>query len=139
MTDTPPEAQPRNNLPLIIVGAVGVALVVVVVIILIVGGGSSDNNGRNATPTVIDSDQVTIDISDFKFDPSNVTVPLGATVTWVNHDSALHDATDDDGAWDTGTLAQDDEGSISFDTAGAYDYHCSIHPYMKARLTVEEN
>ena len=95
-----------------------------------------DDTEVAATPTVIDTESVTIDIEDFKFAPSNVSVPAGATVTWVNHDTGIHDATDDGGQWETELLEGDESGSLTFDTPGTYDYHCSIHPYMKGRLTV---
>lgn len=121
---------------IIVVGAILFAVLVAIPVIIFAAGDRSDSDGRDATPTVINAQQVTINISDFKYDPSNVVVPLGTTVTWVNHDSAPHDATDDDDAWRTERLEKDGVGAITFDTAGEYDYHCSIHPYMKATLTV---
>jgi plastocyanin len=85
---------------------------------------------------VVDTDTVTIDIEDFEFKPSNVSVPLNANVTWNNHDNAPHDATDDSNEWETERMDDDENASLTFDTPGTYDYHCSIHPYMKGRLTV---
>jgi plastocyanin len=95
-----------------------------------------DDTEVAATPTVVDTDTVTIDIEDFEFKPSNVSVPLNATVTWNNHDNAPHDATDDSNEWETERMDDDENASLTFDTPGTYDYHCSIHPYMKGRLTV---
>jgi plastocyanin len=136
----PPQHETRGSglpMPAIIaVGAILVALLVAIPVVILAAGGTSDSDGRDATPTVINANQVTINISDFKYDPSNVVVPLGAVVTWVNHDSAPHDATDDADAWRTERLEKDGSEAITFDTAGEYDYHCSIHPYMKATLTV---
>jgi plastocyanin len=35
-------------------------------------------------------------------------------------------------------LKQDDTFSITFEEAGAFDYYCAPHPYMKGRVVVEE-
>jgi plastocyanin len=77
----------------------------------------------------------TVDISSFKFKPSSVTVKVGDTVTWVNHDSTPHTATKS-GTFDTGSLAKGQSGSHTFSTAGTYNYICSFHPFMKASVTV---
>ncbi|HUF54035.1 MAG TPA: cupredoxin family copper-binding protein [Dehalococcoidia bacterium] len=146
MSDEPEATQPPHetrgsglSMPMIIViGAILIAVLVAVPAAILLAGGSSDSDGRDATPTVIDQQRVTINIRDFKFDPSNVIVTVGSTVTWVNHDNAPHDATDDDDAWKTERLDQEGRGAVTFDEPGEYDYHCSIHPYMKATLSVAE-
>jgi plastocyanin len=96
--------------------------------------GREDNS--DATPTVIDSGDITIEIRDFLFEPPNVSVPAGTEVTWVNHDAAPHDATDNEGEWQIERMNQDDSDTLTFDTPGTFKYHCSIHPYMKGTLTV---
>jgi plastocyanin len=73
-----------------------------------------------------------------KFRTGNLQVPVGATVTWENRDSAPHDATADDDSWETETLEDGDSGSVTFNEAGSWDYICTIHPSMKARITVVE-
>ena len=83
----------------------------------------------------------TVDIADFAFDPDALDVKVGDTVTFTNKDSAKHTATSDDGApeaFDTDDLAQDDSADVTFDTAGDYKYHCTIHDYMTATITVAE-
>ena len=81
-------------------------------------------------------DAVAIDIADFAFNPASVEITEGTTVTWTNQDSAPHTATGDNGEFDTGQLAQGDSASVTFDTAGTYAYHCSIHPNMVASIVV---
>ena len=39
----------------------------------------------------------------------NLRIPVGAAVTWLNDDSAPHDATDRGGAWETDRLSRGDE------------------------------
>src|SRR5215212_1360060 len=79
---------------------------------------------------------MTVSIKNFAFDPPNVTVAPGTTVTWVNNDQVPHTATANDGAFDSGTLQPGQSYSFKFDKPGTYAYHCNIHPYMTATVTV---
>jgi plastocyanin len=79
----------------------------------------------------------TVVIKDFAYSPGNLQVPVGAKVTWTNRDSAPHSATAKDGSWDTGVLREGQSATLTFDRAGTYDYYCSIHPTMKAKLVVQ--
>ncbi len=88
------------------------------------------------TPVTSDASQVTVEIINFDFFPRDLTVQQGSTVTWVNGDAAPHDATDVAGGWGTGTLAQGESATLTFDSPGAYQYLCTIHPTMKAALNV---
>lgn len=97
-------------------------------------GGGADTSGAQVTQG---ASQQPIQIRGFTFTPGNLQVPVGATVTWTNYDSAPHSATADDGTWDTGTLKKDQRASVTFDTPGDYSYYCTVHPNMKARLQVQ--
>jgi plastocyanin len=79
-----------------------------------------------------------VTIADFAFSPASLTINVGDTVTWTNNDSATHTATATDGSFDTGELAQGASGSITFDTAGTFNYICSIHPQMTGTIIVQE-
>jgi plastocyanin len=79
---------------------------------------------------------MTVSIKNFAFDPANATVAPGTTVTWVNNDQVPHTATANDGAFDSGTLQPGQSYSFAFDKPGTYAYHCNIHPYMTATVTV---
>lgn len=76
-------------------------------------------------------------IADFNFDPPAITVPAGSDVTFTNTDSAAHTATADDGSFDTGSLEQDAEGSVTLAEEGTFTYFCEFHPTMKGTVTVE--
>jgi plastocyanin len=61
-----------------------------------------------------------------KFDPDKVTVKVGQSVGWKNSGSLPHTVTFDDGPKFDETLG--DSGiNRTFDTAGAFGYHCKIH------------
>jgi plastocyanin len=139
----------RNTQTLAIaIGAGAVVLLAVVTFMAIAMGGMMDgcggmagcHGGRGAaqTPARFEGDEVTIEIRDYDFSPRDATITAGTTVTWVNEDKASHDATDDNDAWATDILDDGDTGSVTFDTSGSYEYHCSIHPYMNGKLTVGE-
>jgi plastocyanin len=77
-----------------------------------------------------------VEIVDFAFEPAELTIEAGATVTWTNLDVVEHTATATDGSWDTGLLEQGESGSITFTTPGTYDYLCTPHPSMTGRIVV---
>jgi plastocyanin len=79
-----------------------------------------------------------VSMKDIKFDPSDVTIKTGETVTWTNDDSVGHDVTGDDfKSGDPGGLQNGDTFEHTFDTAGTFDYVCTVHPGMKGSVTVK--
>ena len=80
--------------------------------------------------------EVEVGIARFAFDPAQVELLVGDSITWTNTDFAPHTATAEDGAWDTGTLERDGRARITFDAPGDYPYFCAHHPHMKGTVTV---
>ena len=76
------------------------------------------------------------------FLPSEVTIGVGETVTWVNDSTTIHTVTsgnpDDgfDGIFDSGIIMGEDTFSHTFTEAGQYEYFCSIHPWMQGTVMV---
>jgi plastocyanin len=93
-----------------------------------------------SAPTASAQDSMTVSIQDFFFDPDQLTVAPGTTVTWVNEVQAPHTVTSTDGKeLDSATLQPGDTYSFTFedDDAGeTYAYQCTIHPEMTASVTV---
>ncbi len=79
-----------------------------------------------------------VDIRKLKFKPASLTINIGDTVAWKNHDIAAHTATEVEGLWDTEELKKGDIGRIQFNDAGEFDYFCAYHPTMKGKITVAE-
>ncbi|MBI0584780.1 MAG: cupredoxin family copper-binding protein [Methanomassiliicoccus sp.] len=79
-----------------------------------------------------------VNIQNFAFDPTPLTVPVGTTVTWTNNDSIAHTATSTSGpaSFDSGLLDQGETYSYTFEQAGTYDYYCTPHPFMQAQIIV---
>lgn len=78
----------------------------------------------------------TVVIKDFAFNPANIAIKAGDTVTWVNQDSARHSATDLNGAFDTGLLSTGQEASLTFGGAGTFNYRCTPHGNMRGTITI---
>jgi plastocyanin len=93
-----------------------------------------------SVPAASAQDEMTVSIQDFFFDPDQLTVAPGTTVTWVNEGEAPHTVTSTDGKeLDSATLQPGDTYSFTFkeDDAGeTYAYQCMIHPEMTASVTV---
>lgn len=73
-----------------------------------------------------------VSIANFAFHPNTITVVIGVnnTVTWTNNDATTHTVTSDNSLFPGGTLAPGATYTSTFDQAGTYAYHCSIHPTM---------
>src|SRR5215468_8524739 len=52
------------------------------------------------------------------FNPDDLSVPVGATVTWTNTDSVTHTSTSDTRTWDSGSIAPHAQFSVTFQNAG---------------------
>jgi amicyanin len=79
-----------------------------------------------------------IPIAQYAYQPGEMTVRVGETVTWTNQDQAPHDVVTTAGpaVLRSPLLAQGQSWSFTFTVPGVYDYYCSVHPDMRARVTV---
>ncbi|HEU5088516.1 MAG TPA: cupredoxin family copper-binding protein [Roseiflexaceae bacterium] len=89
-----------------------------------------------AAPRQAETKSVTI--QNFAFDPKDLTINVGDTVTWKNNDQAPHTATAGDGSFDSGNLNTGQEFSKTFDKAGTFAYVCRYHSRMTATLVVND-
>ncbi|MDO8716219.1 MAG: cupredoxin domain-containing protein [Dehalococcoidales bacterium] len=71
-----------------------------------------------------------------EFRPSNLTVAVGATVTWTNKDSDMHTITSDTGLFN-GSLAPLASFNFTFTTPGVFPYHCETWSSMAGTITVK--
>jgi plastocyanin len=96
--------------------------------------GASASASPAASP--VDGASAEVTILNFAFDPAELEIEAGTTVTWTNDDSVPHTATADDGAFDTGILRTGESASHRFDTRGTFPYICALHPSMTGTITV---
>jgi plastocyanin len=80
---------------------------------------------------------VEVKIDNYSFMPGDLTVAAGTTVTWVNHDDVPHTVRNNDGTIKSKALDTDEKFSMTFDKPGTYEYFCSIHPKMTAKVVVK--
>jgi plastocyanin len=78
----------------------------------------------------------TVTIKNFMFS-MDTTITAGSTVTWKNMDGEPHTVASLDGLFRSKALDTGDSYSFKFDHPGVFKYICSIHPNMKATVTVK--
>jgi plastocyanin len=82
-----------------------------------------------------DANVVTID--NFTFGPKELTVAVGTTVKWVNHDDIPHTVVEKSTTFRSKALDTDDSYSFTFASAGTFDYFCGLHPHMVGKIIVK--
>jgi plastocyanin len=82
-------------------------------------------------------------LGDKAYVPNPAEVKVGESVTWTNDDSQIHTATsgavgaeDSGSVFDSGILSPKATFDFTFDTAGEYDYYCTLHPQMFGKVVV---
>jgi len=75
-------------------------------------------------------------IQGMAFNPSSITVKEGTTITWTNKDAVAHTVTSDANLFNSGSSGSGKTYTYTFSTEGTYQYHCSIHPTMTAKVIV---
>ncbi|MHC1760108.1 MAG: cupredoxin family copper-binding protein [Negativicutes bacterium] len=100
------------------------------IIAVIVGCGYA-----KAAPEAAAAEKNTVLIQDYMFQPAEITIRKGETVTWINQDSVRHTATGK--YFDSGLLSKGQSFAQTFNEAGTFDYICTPHPNMKGRVLVQ--
>lgn len=121
---------------MLIVGAAVIVIAVAAFMLMQPKGTSTvqPNTQPPAQPPASGAKTAAVDISGFAFNPGTLTVQAGTTVTWTNNDPAKHTITS---ATFNGDVNSGATFSFKFDTAGTYNYHCSIHPSMTGQVIVQ--
>jgi len=80
---------------------------------------------------------VAVTIKNFDYSPMDLNIAAGTTVVWKNLDGEPHTIASVDGMFRSPALDQNDSYSFTFNRTGVFKYICSIHPKMKATITVK--
>jgi plastocyanin len=76
-------------------------------------------------------------IQGMAFSPSTITVTAGTTITWTNKDAATHNVTSNTaGLFSSGPISTNGTYPHLFNTAGTFQYKCTIHPSMTGTVIV---
>jgi plastocyanin len=126
-----------------------------VVLVLALAGCGDDEDGAGdnvaapkATQTTGDGGSksakaqkdVAVEVVDIDYEPREVTVAKGGTITWTHTGNLPHTVTKDGGAgpeFDSDTMNNGDTFEQTFDTPGTIEYVCKIHPQQRGSITVE--
>ena len=100
------------------------------ILILVVLSGCS-----NQTTDVKEVKGDTITINHFVFEPKELTVVEGTTVTWLHNDNVAHTIVSPS-LFESSVLNKGDKFTFTFTKKGEYEYYCSIHPSMRGKIIV---
>jgi len=78
-----------------------------------------------------------VKIDNFTFTPPDLTIAVGTTVKWINHDDIPHSVVDKSKAFRPKALDTHDAYSFTFASAGTFDYFCGLHPHMVGKIIVK--
>ena len=110
------------------------------------GGGDDDNGGgggggttttEQSTAPTSTGGGASVTMKDIQFNPTQVKIKTGQTVTWTNDDSVGHDVTAD--SFKSGSAGGINGGQSfqhTFKKAGTFSYVCTVHPGMKGTVVV---
>ncbi|TAK95137.1 amidase [Patescibacteria group bacterium] len=87
-----------------------------------------------AAPATSQTPENTVVIRGSAFDPAELTVKAGTTVTWVNKDPVNHNIKGSGMSSPVMTTSQKFEHT--FKAAGTFPYSCGIHPTMTGKVIV---
>lgn len=100
-------------------------------------GGGGDG-GKGATTSTSAPGGNSVDIQDFQFKPSSLTVAAGSTVTWTNRDSFAHSVKPEGAAFPTSPdIGPAKTFQHTFEKAGTFKYICGIHNSMTGTVVVK--
>jgi plastocyanin len=85
-----------------------------------------------------------VGLQNIQFDPKDLTVKAGETITFTNDESIPHDVHktsgpgEDFSSGDTGGMQEGDTFELTLDEPGEYEYVCKVHaPGMAGTITVK--
>jgi len=99
--------------------------------------GQSSQSGASSM-NMPAGDTVSVRINGMRFEPANITVKPGTTVTWIDESQMPHTVSGQSGGLRSSTLYNGQKFGHTFDHAGRYDYLCDLHPSMKGSVVVED-
>ena len=108
-------------------------------------GGGSRTPGR-ATNEVMTSTLVTsaergvglrYAVDEHAFNPSQIRVPAGTVVSFVNSGALTHTISSKDASWTTGPLKEAETGYVRFENVGTFTYECEEHPWAMGQVFVD--
>lgn len=87
-------------------------------------------------PAAHASGNATVVMADNRFQPANLSVAVGTTVTWPNNGANIHTVSAMDGSFESGSITAGGGFSHTFTAVGQYQYVCRQHLLNGMRGTI---
>lgn len=104
-------------------------------------GGDDEDQAAPASGGSDDSSQRvpnSVEIRNIKFEPAQLTVKVGDTVTWINKEEIEHNVVAEKGAsFKSETFGLDGRFEFKTEKAGRILYVCTLHPGQDGTIVVE--
>jgi PKD repeat protein len=104
---------------------------------------ASDGASSVTATTQVEVADAIVDVRDFVYDPTPITVPVGGKVIWILQ-QGTHSVTSDDNGTTFNQPAGNDWGSFSHDFPAAaalndftIGYHCTVHAGMTGQVIID--
>ena len=114
------------------VWSLGIAAVAILILMAAGGRTSISAVAQDQKPA-----ETAVKIDNFVFSPNPLTVSVGSTIRWTNHDDIPHNVVSDDKSFKSKVLDTDETFAYTFTKPGTYTYFCSIHPKMTGKVVVQ--
>jgi plastocyanin len=107
------------------------------------GGGGAAQEEQPADTGQAGGGGAQVGMKNIQFEPADVTIKAGETVTWTNDEAVAHDVEGSGkgvkfSSGEEGGMNEGDTFKFTFDKAGTYDYICRVHaPGMAGTVTVK--
>ena len=111
------------------------------------GGSSGDggsSTGQSSGGSSSGGGGASVGMQNIQFDPKDITVKAGETITFTNDESVPHDVHKESGpggdfsSGPDGGMQQGDTFELKLDQPGTYEYVCHVHaPGMAGTITVK--
>ncbi len=70
------------------------------------------------------------------FNPDEIIINKGQTITWINEDKAPHTITSKGKLLFDSLLKQNEDFTYKFDKVGTFEFGCTLHPWMHETINV---
>jgi plastocyanin len=108
------------------------------------GGGEAQEQPAGGGGGAAAPKSATVSMKDIAFEPADVSVAKGGTVTWTNDEAVAHDVEKTGGpgkafsSGPEGGMQQGDTYKVTLTEPGTYEYVCRVHaPNMAGTVTVK--
>jgi plastocyanin len=121
---------------------VGIAALIAIASVMLLAGTTSQAQRENGSGKLVRTAAAAgapseVSISNYAFTPVPLTVKVGTTVTWINHDDDAHAVDSTEGKFKSKALDTGSKFDFRFTEPGEYPFTCRFHPKMTGKIIVQ--